>query len=61
MSDHGLTYSEAGVDVDAAQQSLRRVSDAVKSTHTSGVVGAMGGFGGMFDPRLQGMERPVLV
>lgn len=61
MSDHGLTYTEAGVDVDAAYQSLRRVADVVQSTHGPGVVGAPGGFGGMFDPRLQGMERPVLV
>jgi len=33
----------------------------IKSTHRPGVLGAFGGFGGLFEPNLSGMKRPVAV
>ena len=61
MADNGLTYAGAGVDIDAAQRSLRSVTDAVKATYTDRVMGGIGGFGALFDARFPEMERPVLV
>jgi phosphoribosylformylglycinamidine cyclo-ligase len=43
-----LKYADAGVDIDAADDAMRRIKRLVESTFTSGVVGGFGGFGGMF-------------
>lgn len=61
MTEQGLSYSSAGVDIDAAKRSLRRVSEAVAATRTPEVLSGLGGFGGMFDGRFSDMARPVLV
>jgi phosphoribosylformylglycinamidine cyclo-ligase len=59
-SKRSLTYASAGVDIAAADESMRRIKRLVESTYTSGVVGGFGGFGGMF--RMPGhARRPVLV
>jgi phosphoribosylformylglycinamidine cyclo-ligase len=47
MSDP-LDYRSAGVDIDAAADAKGRLKRLVESTATAGVVGAFGGFGGMF-------------
>lgn len=57
----GLTYRDAGVDIDAQDAALRRIKDLVRSTRTSGVLSELGGFGGLFAPDLRGFEQPVLV
>ena len=60
MSDDALRYGSAGVDLDASNAAKHRIKNLVESTFTSGVVGAFGGFGGMF--RLpSGLNKPVLV
>jgi phosphoribosylformylglycinamidine cyclo-ligase len=61
MSESGLTYSDSGVNIDEAQRALRSVGDAIKASHTSQVVGGIGGFGGMFSLDVAGIERPTLV
>ena len=64
MSDaetKGLTYRDAGVDIDAQDEALRRIKEMLRSTRTPGVLADLGAFGGMFAPDLKGMERPVLV
>jgi phosphoribosylformylglycinamidine cyclo-ligase len=43
-----LDYRSAGVDIDAAEDAKGRLRRLVDSTATPGVVGAFGGFGGMF-------------
>lgn len=43
-----LDYRSAGVDIDAAEDAKGRLRWLVESTATAGVVGAFGGFGGMF-------------
>ena len=57
----GLTYRDAGVDIDAADESLRRVKEVVRRTFDENVLENIGSFGAMyrFDP--QGMKEPVLV
>ena len=59
--DDGVTYSEAGVDIDKANQLVQGIKDMVKETHTPGVIGDLGGFGGLFAPDLKDYERPVMV
>jgi len=57
----GLTYRDAGVDIDAQDEALRRIKDLVRGTRTAGVLADLGSFGGLFAPKLDGMDRPVLV
>ncbi len=55
------SYADAGVDVTAGYEAVRRIKPMVESTYIPGVMGTLGGFGGMFAPDLSGMKRPVLV
>ena len=55
-----LSYSASGVDIDAADDAKNRIKRLVESTHTKGVVGKFGGFGGMFRMPSDA-RRPVLV
>lgn len=55
------TYKDAGVNIDAATEAMQRLKGYIKSTFTPGVLTDIGSFGGMYQPDLSGMERPVLV
>ncbi|RME98554.1 MAG: phosphoribosylformylglycinamidine cyclo-ligase, partial [Alphaproteobacteria bacterium] len=59
--ENGLTYAGAGVDIDAGNALVKAIGPLTKRTHRSGVMGAIGGFGGLFDPRAAGYSDPVLV
>ncbi len=59
--DPGLTYRDAGVDIDAQDEALRRIKAMLVATRTKGVLADLGSFGGMFAPDLAGMKEPVLV
>ncbi|MFY0632427.1 MAG: phosphoribosylformylglycinamidine cyclo-ligase [Vannielia sp.] len=63
MSDgkNGLTYAQAGVDIDAGNALVEAIKPAVKSTDRAGVMGSIGGFGGLFDLKAAGFTDPVLV
>ncbi len=54
-------YAEAGVDIDAGNELVRRIKDIVAKTHTHGVLSDIGGFGGLYKPDMENMEAPVLV
>ncbi|HQK91957.1 MAG TPA: phosphoribosylformylglycinamidine cyclo-ligase [Armatimonadota bacterium] len=54
-------YAAAGVDIDAAEETIRRFRAAVEATHGPEVLGGIGHFGGLFAPDLSGLEEPVLV
>ena len=54
-------YLKAGVDVNAGYESVTRITPHIRSTHRSGVIGGFGGFGGLFEPDLSRMKRPVAV
>jgi phosphoribosylformylglycinamidine cyclo-ligase len=56
-----LSYKDAGVDVAAGDAFVDRIRTAVDSTRTPRVLGAVGGFGGLFAPDFSGMDDPVLV
>ena len=55
------SYAAAGVDVTAGYKSVELMKEHVKRTHIPGVVSGIGGFGGLFQPDLKGMEEPVFV
>ena len=56
----GLTYRDAGVDIDAGNEVVERIKHLVKRTMRPEVLGGVGLFGGLFD--LSGRYRePVLV
>ncbi len=56
-----LTYRKAGVSIDAADEFIRSIKPLVRSTSRPEVLGGIGGFSGLFLPRLKGMKEPVLV
>ena len=56
-----LTYRDAGVDIDAGEELVRRIGPLAKATHRPGVIGALGGFGGLFGLKETGYQDPVLV
>ena len=54
-------YRAAGVDIEKADQFIKNIGDMVKSTHTRGVLGGLGGFSGLFSLAGQTGDEPVLV
>ena len=55
------SYAAAGVDVTAGYEAVNRIKPLVESTNVPGVIGGLGGFGGMFEPQIAGMKRPITV
>ena len=58
---NGLTYADAGVDIDAGNLLVERIKPAAKATGRPGVMGGLGGFGALFDLKAAGYHDPVLV
>lgn len=58
---NGLTYADAGVDIDAGNTLVERIKPAAKRTKRPGVMAGLGGFGAMFDLKGAGYEDPILV
>ncbi|SNT71592.1 phosphoribosylformylglycinamidine cyclo-ligase [Paracoccus seriniphilus] len=61
MTQNGISYRDAGVDIDAGNALVERIKPAAAATRRSGVMDALGGFGALFDPRAAGYDDPVLV
>ena len=55
------TYKSAGVDIEAGEETVRRISASVKSTFSPQVLTELGSFGAMFDARFPDYREPVLV
>ncbi|CAL8899535.1 phosphoribosylformylglycinamidine cyclo-ligase [Kocuria varians] len=61
QDSRSVTYASAGVDVEAGDRAVELMKAAVKATHTSGVVGGVGGFAGLFDvSELTTYRKPYL-
>ncbi len=56
-----LTYAEAGVDIAAGEEAVRRIRDHVRSTFRPEVIGDIGGFGGLFAFEQGRYKHPVFV
>ncbi len=61
MTKNGLTYADAGVDIDAGNTLVERIKPAAKRTSRPGVMAGLGGFGALFDLKAAGYADPVLV
>jgi len=58
---NGLTYADAGVDIDAGNELVQRIKPLAKSTSRPGTDSDLGGFGVLFDLKAAGFDDPVLV
>ncbi|WP_158964469.1 phosphoribosylformylglycinamidine cyclo-ligase [Chachezhania sediminis] len=58
---NGLTYAEAGVDIDAGNALVEAIKPAAKRTDRPGVMSGLGGFGALFDLKAAGYTDPILV
>ena len=57
----GLTYKNAGVDIDAGNKLIELIRPSIRSTHRSEVLSNIGGFGGLFALQQNKYKQPVLV
>ncbi len=57
----GLTYSSAGVDIDAGNRLVDLIKPLVRATARAGADAEIGGFGGLFDLKAAGFKDPILV
>ena len=58
---NGLTYADAGVDIDAGNRLVDLIKPMVRATARPGADAEIGGFGGLFDLKAAGFKDPVLV
>jgi phosphoribosylaminoimidazole synthetase len=58
---NGLTYAEAGVDIDAGEALVDAIKPLAKATRRPGADAALGGFGALFDLKAAGFDDPLLV
>lgn len=61
MKSFSESYKEAGVDVTAGYKAVELMKQHVAKTMTSGVLSGIGGFGGLFELDMTGINKPVLV
>src|SRR4051794_41407221 len=57
----GLTYADAGVDIDAGNAMVDAIKPLVRATRRPGADAEIGGFGGLFDLKAAGFKDPILV
>ncbi len=55
------TYRDAGVDIDAGEETVQRIKPIVRETFTPGVLADIGAFGAFFELDLKAYRKPVLV
>jgi phosphoribosylformylglycinamidine cyclo-ligase len=56
-----MDYKASGVDIDAGNETVRRIRSLARSTFTSGVLSEIGSFGGLFRLDPAGWKNPILV
>ncbi len=61
MNSFSDSYKEAGVDVTAGYRAVELMKSHIAKTAVPGVLSGIGGFGGLFEPNLQNLKRPVFV
>ncbi len=59
--ERGLTYAQAGVDIDAGNRMVELIKPLVRATRRPGADAEIGGFGGLFDLKRAGYSDPILV
>src|SRR5688572_9683148 len=61
MTQSPITYSDSGVDIDAANRATARIKDLARQTFNARTLSEIGSFGGMFDGTFPQLKQPVLV
>ncbi|MCU1267000.1 MAG: phosphoribosylformylglycinamidine cyclo-ligase [Acidobacteria bacterium] len=61
MNPKATTYSDAGVDIDAATRATDKIKELARRTFNERTLSEIGSFGGMFDGAFPGLAQPVLV
>ncbi len=61
QQENGLSYRDAGVDIDAGDALVQAIKPLARSTVRPGADTELGGFGGLFDLRAAGFQDPILV
>lgn len=61
MESYSESYKKAGVDVTAGYKAVSLMKSHIARTMTSNVLTGIGGFGGLYELDLTGIEKPVLV
>lgn len=56
-----MNYRDAGVNIEAGENFVRAIAPLAKSTYRPGMMGGLGGFGAVFDPKAAGYSDPLLV
>ncbi|HEY8184596.1 MAG TPA: phosphoribosylformylglycinamidine cyclo-ligase [Pyrinomonadaceae bacterium] len=56
-----ITYSDAGVDIDAATRATDKIKELARRTFNQRTLSEIGSFGGMFDGAFPQLKQPVLV
>ena len=56
-----ITYSDAGVSIDAANRAVARIKEIARTTFNARTLSEIGSFGGMFDGAFPKLQAPVLV
>jgi phosphoribosylformylglycinamidine cyclo-ligase len=57
----GITYRDAGVNIEEGDKAVKNIKEMVRSTHSSNVLTDLGSFGGMFQLNKENYDEPVLV
>ena len=61
MATKPTTYTDAGVDIDAATRATDRIKELAQRTFNDRTLSEIGSFGGMFDGAFPNLRQPVLV
>jgi phosphoribosylformylglycinamidine cyclo-ligase len=61
MKSYSESYKKAGVDVTAGYKAVELMKSHIAKTMTAGAISGIGGFGGLFEPDMTGITKPVLV
>ena len=61
QNSQSAAYKAAGVDITAGYEAVERMQRHIARTKTPGMLSGIGGFGGLFEPDLTGLQNPVLV
>lgn len=56
-----VSYSDAGVSIDTANEAVKKISSFAKSTFNARTLTDIGSFGGMFDAKFSELSQPILV
>ena len=61
MKSYSESYKDSGVDITAGYKAVELMKKHIARTTNAGCLSGIGGFGGLFEPDLTGITKPVFV